>query len=232
MSWGRSSSGWVRPSATTRLTWRARPASKEDIPGSRWRVASRFRWRGPGWEAFWAAPGSRSGREISGCRCGNDPGRLHDFVHADPLVGRVRLADVAGTIEDRGRLGFVHQQAHVGSVRRPQELRRDVELLRVRRSERRDRWKIRINLDRIDLPAVPLELWRMLMQPGVALRGIGERRRELTAHLGGSHAHRNAHAALAPQLLRHAPGPPTRPDPSNGERGGQPVVPEQPHAGL
>src|SRR5438445_13843643 len=197
----------MRPSAATCLTWRARYASKEEIPGSRWRVASRFRWRGPGWEAFWAAPGSRSGREISGCRCGDDPGRLHDFVHGDPFVGRVRLADVAGTIEDGGRLGFMHQQAHVGSIRRAQELRRDVELLRVRRSERRERRKIRINLDRIELPAVPLELWRMLMQPGVALRGIGERRRELTAHLGGSHAHRNAYATFALQLVRHARGP-------------------------
>src|SRR2546430_6617505 len=79
----------MRPSATTRSTWRAKLASKEEITGSRWRVASRFRWRGPGWEACWAAPGSRSGREISGCRCGNDPGRLHDFVHGDPFVGRV-----------------------------------------------------------------------------------------------------------------------------------------------
>jgi len=83
----------------------------------------------------------------------------------------------------------------------------DVELLRVRRSERRERRKIRINLDRIELPAVPLELWRMLMQPGVALRGIRERRRELTAHLGGSHAHRNAYATFALKLVRHARGP-------------------------
>src|SRR2546423_15627855 len=162
----------MRPGATARLTWRARPASKEEIPGSRWRVASRFRWRGPGWAAFWARPGSRSGREISGCRCGNDTGRLHDFVDGDPFVGRMRLADVAGTIEDGRRLGFVHQQAHVGSVGRAYELGRDVELLRVRRSERRERRKIRINLDRIELPAVPLELWRMLIQPRGALRRI------------------------------------------------------------
>src|SRR2546430_1385079 len=218
----------MRPSATTRLTWRARPASKEEIPGSRWRVASRFRWRGPGWEACWAAPGSRSGREISGCRCGNDPGRLHDFVHGDPFVGRVRLADVAGTIEDRGRLGFVHQQAHVGSVRRPQELRRDVELLRVRRPERRERWKVRINLDRIELPTVPLELWWMLMQPGVALRGIGERRRELTAHLAGSHANTKAYATFALQLVPHARGPRTPPNSAHGERLGHRVLPAQP----
>ena len=146
-------------------------------------------------------PGPRSGREISGCRCGNDTGRLHDFVHGDPFIGRVRLADVAGTIEDGGRLGFVHQQPHVGPIRGAHELGRDVELLRVRRAKRRERRKISINLDRIELSAVPLQLRRMLGQPTIALRGIGEGRRELTAHLRGGHADRNAHATLALQLV-------------------------------
>ena len=87
----------------------------------------------------------------------------------------MRLADVAGTIKDGRRVGFVHEQAHVGSVGGAHELGRDIELLRVRRSERRERGKIRINLDRIELSAVPLELRRMLGQPAIALRGSGMR---------------------------------------------------------
>src|SRR2546421_348600 len=74
---------------------------------------------------------------------------------------------------------------------------------RVRRSPRREGGKVRITLDGIELAAVPLELRRVLTQPAVALRGIGERRGELTAALGGSHPPRNAHTTPALELVRH-----------------------------
>jgi hypothetical protein len=152
-------------------------------------------------------PGSRIRREVSGCRRGDDAGVLNDLVDGDPLVGRMRLADVARPVEDGRCLRLMDQQSHIRSVGRAHELGRHTELLRMGRLERRKRRKFRVNLDGIELPAVPLDLRWMLTEPRVTLRRIGQRRAELPAHLRRGHADRDAHATLTLEFVRHGRGP-------------------------
>src|SRR6202022_2722769 len=118
-------------------------------------------------------------------------------------------------------------QPHVGSIGRADELGRDIELLSMRRSECRERRQIRIDLDRVELSTVPLELRRMLTQPAITFRGIGERGGKLPSHLRGGGADWNAHATLTLQLVGHGRRPRTRPNSPDVEGVGNRVIPKE-----